>query len=77
MSGVIDKSGQQWEHCSQCEQWVKFQNLRFDYSPRWPDHDKVDLCPKCDDNNAATRFLEQVTGVKFAYHSGEKNGRVG
>jgi len=47
MSGVIDKSGQQWEHCCHCGEFVKFEELMVGYSPKWPNHAYVDLCPKC------------------------------
>jgi hypothetical protein len=46
MSGVIDKNGQQWEHCNACGAWVKFQDLA--YEPPSEEHKYGrDLCPKC------------------------------
>jgi hypothetical protein len=47
MSGVVDKTGQQWEHCCQCGEFVEIQKLLYGPSPKWPEYDNVDLCPKC------------------------------
>ena len=60
MSGVIDKNGQQWEHCNCCGKWVEFENLEYDIpnpeaqkkyaSPECPwisDGQKLDLCESC------------------------------
>lgn len=47
MSGVIDKNGQQWEHCCNCGKFVKYQDLQYGYSHRWPQYDAVDLCLTC------------------------------
>ena len=47
MSGVIDKSGVQWEHCCHCGEFVKIQDLEYGFSPKWPNYKNVDLCPKC------------------------------
>src|SRR5438309_6822465 len=29
MSGVIDKDGQQWEHCNGCDEFVKIEDLLY------------------------------------------------
>lgn len=55
MSGVIDNNGQQWEHCCQCGQFVRFEALRYahlrkDLDPKWPEyghHTMLDLCEHC------------------------------
>ena len=47
MAGVIDDNGQQWEHCNHCSKYVRIQNLKTGYSPKWPEHKWVDLCPEC------------------------------
>jgi len=46
MSGVITKSGQ-YEHCCHCGAFVLIQDLKIGYSPKWPEWENVDLCPKC------------------------------
>lgn len=30
MSGVVDRNGQQWEHCCECHGFVKFQHLVYE-----------------------------------------------
>ncbi len=46
MSGVVDDNGQQWEHCTQCGKWVRFQNLWYEEpTPKHP-HGR-DLCKHC------------------------------
>jgi len=46
MSGVIDEKGQQWEHCSNCGDFVKIQNLRYEQPTEKYDYGR-DLCSKC------------------------------
>lgn len=46
MSGVITKHGQ-YEHCCHCGAFVLIQDLEIGYSPKWPEWDTVDLCPRC------------------------------
>lgn len=47
MSGVVDSTGQQWEHCNHCGDFVEIEKLKTGYSTRWPAHDWVDLCKAC------------------------------
>lgn len=47
MSGVILEDGTQYERCNQCEEYVEIQALHYSASPKWPEHEKVDVCPKC------------------------------
>lgn len=57
MSGVVDKDGQQWEHCSGCNNWIKIQDLGFEIpSQDWP-HGR-DLCVKCVDTGIQKREIE-------------------
>jgi hypothetical protein len=51
MSGVIDKTGQQWEHCCQCGDFTKLEELHYAYSPAWPKYMAVDLCDACFNKN--------------------------
>jgi len=46
MSGVIDEKGQQWEHCNNCGDFVKIQNLRYEQPTEKYDYGR-DLCSKC------------------------------
>lgn len=46
MSGVIDESGQQWEHCNGCTNWVRIQDLEYEQpTPRF-EYGR-DLCLHC------------------------------
>jgi len=46
MSGVIDDTGQQWEHCNMCDAWVQIEELW--YQPKTPDYPHGrDLCVSC------------------------------
>jgi hypothetical protein len=47
MSGIIDSTGQQWEHCNHCGDFVEIQKLKTGWSSKWPDYEFVDLCVKC------------------------------
>ena len=53
MSGVIDESGQQWEHCNGCGKFVRIENLG--YLKTTP----ADLCVSC------AAFLLEGEFVKF------------
>ena len=46
MSGVIDKSGQQWEHCNECGKFVRIQWLRYE-KPSIQFPCGRDLCRDC------------------------------
>ena len=48
MSGVIDKNGQQWECCSECGEYVRFETLYYSPTKSYPDR-RVDACSKCAD----------------------------
>lgn len=46
MAGVIDENGQQWEHCNECGEFVRIEDLGFQ-----PHSEKLngpcDICIKC------------------------------
>jgi sarcosine oxidase delta subunit len=46
MSGVIDSSGQQWEHCNGCTKFVRIQELGYE-QPSHKFRYGRDLCPDC------------------------------
>ena len=67
MSGVIDKDGQQWEHCCHCGVFIEIEKLVIGYSPKWPKTAWVDLCPTCksqlkrlEDGPCLSRFIQEV-----------------
>jgi hypothetical protein len=46
MSGVIDASGTQWEHCNKCGQFIRLDNLG--YLPPGKEHPHgLDICLAC------------------------------
>jgi hypothetical protein len=48
VSGVLDKNGVQWEHCSVCGGWVDLDKLHYAPHPKYPNYPKgVDLCDSC------------------------------
>lgn len=46
MAGVIDNSGQQWEHCNNCGDWTKIQSLRYEQPSDGHPYGR-DLCAFC------------------------------
>lgn len=46
MAGVIDDSGQQWEHCSLCGKFVKVEELWYEV-PNKRFRFGRDLCKRC------------------------------
>jgi hypothetical protein len=60
MSGVIDKHGVQWEHCTICSSWVRLEELGF-LPPRtilkYPHG--ADVCMLCaNDNQGLIRHVQ-------------------
>lgn len=62
MAGIIDKHGQQWEHCNCCGKQVKYQDLKYNipcetakihWLTKYPErvwlttNEKLDLCKDC------------------------------
>jgi hypothetical protein len=46
MSGVIDRDGQQWEHCNECGKFVRIEYLKYE-QPSAEHRNGRDLCPVC------------------------------
>lgn len=61
MSGVVDKNGQQWEHCNNCGEWVKILDLF--YGPMIavaPKEKWLDLCLRCAERSQSPDVQRQV-----------------
>ena len=54
MSGVIGTDGVQWEHCNHCGDWVRFEDLQYGPSSKWPEYKEVNLCPTCYEKEVMT-----------------------
>ena len=48
MSGVIDSTGQQWEHCKACGCFVRIEELRYE-QPSTEHPYGLDLCVPCEE----------------------------
>ena len=64
MSGVIDKNGQQWEHCNHCGVFTEIERLTTGYSPKWPKYPWVDLCLNCNSRLRATEDIMRTKMIK-------------
>lgn len=70
MSGVLT-DGVQYEHCSHCEQMVDINTLEYGPSFRWPEHEAVDLCPRCAAGPATLIPLSLHKNCTQAYEIGK------
>lgn len=68
MSGVIDEYGTQWEHCHECREFTRIQDLLYEEKSAAHPYGR-DLCPSCAGPDAKPETL-----VRFTFD--EKAGTV-
>ena len=56
MSGVIDSSGTQWEHCNGCGEFVRIDRLGY-MKPTPGNPHGLDLCVNCVDTALRLRII--------------------
>ena len=61
MSGIVDKKGQQWEHCMVCSKWVKIQNLGYE-PPTETYPCGRDICLACTNKHPKIESIEPAKG---------------
>ena len=63
MSGVIDKRGQQWEHCNICSEFVRIQDLGYEKPSKEFEHGR-DVCIKCVQAMTQKEIQENIEPAK-------------
>ena len=58
MSGVIDENGVQWEHCTECLGWVRYEDLKYEAPTTQHPHGR-DLCPRCEVAERMKRLVKR------------------
>lgn len=63
MAGVIDESGQQWERCNNCLEFVRIESLQYEEPSPMYSYGR-DLCTRCARATPSTRNRRRLAGRK-------------